>query len=390
MPVHDPTRREFLAASAIGLLGVAGVQREESPQETGALLYVGTYTEDKREEGIFLVRMDRTGALRKTGAVRAGPNPSYLALHPTGRMLYAVNEIESYQGKPSGAVSAFSVAERTGELTPLGPQQASEGGAPCYVSVDASGRAVLVANYVGGNIAVLPVNAGGLGTATSVVKHSGRGPNTERQEAAHAHCIIPDPSNRYALAADLGIDKVLVYRLDAEKGTLTHVESGDARLAAGAGPRHLAFHPKLPIVYVANELDSTVTSLRFDAANGTLTVIETRSCLPTDWKGTSFTADIHLTRDGRNLYVSNRGHNSIAMFAVDAKGAIELKQTISTEGDWPRNFALEPSERFLLVANQRSNDIVVLARDANGRLNATGKRLELPSPVCIRFWARKF
>ncbi|MDQ3949290.1 MAG: lactonase family protein [Gemmatimonadota bacterium] len=388
------SRREFLAASALGLLGIAS-RATDLPQggesrPDDELLYVGTYTEGDRSEGIHLVRMDtRSGELRRVGSVNAGANPSFLAIHPNGRVLYAVNEVTERNGKPTGAVSAFAIARETGGLTLLN-EQASEGGAPCYVSADRSGRAVLVANYVGGSVALLPIQArGALAAATYVAQHRGAGPNAARQEAPHAHCIVPDPSNRFALAADLGIDRVLVYRLDLDGGSLQHVERGDAVMRPGSGPRHLAFHPKLPLVYVANELDSTVTALRFDGENGLLSPVETHSTLPAGWTGANYPADIHVASSGRTLYVSNRGHNSLAVFSVaDSTGALALEQVASTGGDWPRNFSLDPTGRWLLVANQRSGSIIVFARDQkSGRLTPTPQRIALPSPVCLRFRA---
>jgi len=339
------------------------------------LLYIGTYT-----ERIYLVRMDRrSGELLQVGAVDAGPNPSFLAIHPNGggRVLYAVNELEK------GAVRAFAIARDTGALTRLN-EQPSEGGAPCYLSVDGSGRALLVANYAGGNVALLPIEAtGALAPATSVVQHTAQGP--------HAHCILPDPSNRFALAADLGADRVFVYRLDVGAKSLRHVEGGggDAVMRPGTGPRHMAFHPRLPLVFVANELDSTVATLRFDVERGVLSSVDARSTLPTGWTGTNYPADIHVASTGRSLYVSNRGHNSIAVFSVAAStGALVLDQVVSTEGDWPRNFSLDPTGRWLLVANQRSDSVVVFGRDPeNGRLTPTRppQRISIPSPVCLRF-----
>lgn len=380
----DLSRREFLAASAIGVVGLSAQMPEDEQ------LYVGTYTEEKRTDGIYLVSMDRrSGQLRQVGAVNAGANPSFLALHPNGRLLYAVNELEKYNGKASGAVSAFAITNDTGALTRLN-QQASEGGAPCYVSVDRSGRVVLVANYVGGNVAVLPIqNDGSLAPVAHVDQHKGKGPNAERQEAPHAHCIVPDASGRFALAADLGVDRVFVYRLDINGKSLHHVESSDAVMKPGAGPRHIAFHPKLPLVFVSNELDSTVAALHFDAQRGALSPLSTHSTLPAGWKGTNYPADIHVAPTGRTLYVSNRGHNSIAVFSIaGSSGVLALEQTISTEGDWPRNFSLDLSERWLLVANQRSNSVVVFARDEKtGRLTSTRERIELPSPACLRFRA---
>ena len=340
------------------------------------LLYIGTYT-----GSIYLVRMDRrSGQLWRLGAVDAGPNPSFLAVHPNGRVLYAVNELEN------GAVSAFAIERGIDGLTRLN-EQPSGGGAPCYVSVDKSGRALLVANYVGGSVALLPIQTNGALAPAHVVQHTGKGPNAERQEAPHAHCILPDPSNRFALAADLGADRVFVYRLDLDGKSLRHVGGGDAVMRPGAGPRHIAFHPTLPLVFVANELDSTVATLRFDAGSGALSPVDTRSTVPAGWTGTNYPADIHVASSGRSVYVSNRGHNSIAVFSVaESTGALALEQAVSTEGDWPRNFSLDPTGRWLLVANQRSDSVIVFERHPeNGRLTLTRQRLAIPSPVCVRF-----
>ena len=382
---RDLSRRDFLAASAVSLIGLA----LRSEQIDGDLLYVGTYTAGTRSGGIYLLRMDRrTGNLQRIGSVDAGPNPSFLAIHPNRRMLYAVNELEQ------GGVSAFAIARDSGALTRLN-EQPSQGGAPCYVSVDRSGSVVLVANYGAGSIALLPVGANGaLDPAAQAVQHTGKGPNAERQAAPHAHCILADPSNRFVLAADLGADRVFVYGLDLDGKSLRHVEGGDAVMRPGAGPRHVAFHPTLPLVFVANELDSTVATLRFDAGRGTLSLVEARSTIPAGWTGTNYPADIHVASSGRTLYVSNRGHNSIAVFSVAAstgEGALVLDQTISTEGDWPRNFSLDPTGRWLLVANQRSDSVVVLGRDPdNGSLTPTRQRIAIPSPVCLRFERRLY
>jgi len=311
-------------------------------------------------------------------------------MHPNGRMLYAVNELEQ-----AGMVSAFTIDRATGALTRLN-EQPSQGGSPCYVSVDHSGQVVLVANYAKGTVALLPIEANGaLAPATFVLDRAvlrrTKGPNAERQEGPHAHCILPDSSNRFVLEADLGVDRVFVYRLDLDKKSLSHIEEGDAVMRPGAGPRHLAFHPTLPLVFVANELDSTVATLRFDSARGALSLLDARSTLPAGWTGggTNYPADIHVASSGRTLYVSNRGHNSIAVFSVaQSTGALALEQVVATEGDWPRNFSLDPTERWLLVANQRSDSVVVFGRDPDtGRLTPTRppQRLALPSPVCVRF-----
>ncbi|MEO8576442.1 MAG: lactonase family protein [Gemmatimonadales bacterium] len=391
---HDPSRREFLAMSAMSLIGLAGAS--ESPallddaQTNGDLLYVGTYTEGVRPEGIHILRMDRrSGQLRRIRSVDVGENPSFLAIHPNRRVLYAVNELDKYNGKPTGAVSAFAITKETGALTRLN-EQPSEGGAPCYVSVDQSGHVVLVANYAGGSIALLPIETNGaLAAAATLDQHTGKGPNAERQQTPHAHCILADPSNRFVLSADLGVDRVYVYRLDIDGKSLHHVEGGDAVMRPGSGPRHIAFHPKLPLVFVANELDSTVATLRFDAKRGVLSPFEIHSTVPAGWTGTNYPGDIHLTSNGRTLYVSNRGHDSIAVFSVtESTGSIALEQVISTDGDWPRNFSLDPTGRWLLVANQRSGSVVVFARDpGNGRLTQTRERIAIPGSACVRFLA---
>jgi 6-phosphogluconolactonase len=384
---RDLSRRDFLAASAIGLIGLA---RGSARPPDGDLLYIGTYTKGTRSEGIYLVRMDRrSGELRQVGSVDAGPNPSFLGTHPNGRCLYAVNELEQYNGRPTGAVSAFAIATDTGALTRLN-EQPSDGGAPCFVSVDRTGRVALIANYAGGSVALLPIEANGaLAPVAQVVQHTGRGSNAERQATPHAHCVLADPSNRFALAADLGTDRVFVYRLNLDDKSLPHVEGGDAVMRPGAGPRHIAFHPTLPLVFVANELDSTVATLRFDPGRGTLSLLDTRSTVPAGWTGMNYPADIHVAASGRTVYVSNRGHNSIAVLSVaDSKGTLALDQVVSTEGDWPRNFSLDPTGRWLLVANQRSDSVVVFRRDPeSGRLTPTRppQRIAIPSPVCLQF-----
>ena len=359
------SRRDFLASS-LALAGLTWIK--ESPLDE-ALLYVGTYTVN-----IYVLRMDPgSGELRSIGSLAAGPNPSFLATHPKLPIVYAVNEVEA------GTVRAVKTLA----------EQSSRGSSPCYVSVDRTGQVLLVANYDSGSVALLPLQPDGTPeTATSMIQHQGHGPVADRQSGPHAHCILADPSNRFALAADLGADRVFVYQLDLAAKALRHVDGADAVMRPGAGPRHLAFHPTLPLVFVANELDSTVATLRFDAERGALTPIDTQSTLPAGWSGTNYPADIHVAPSGRTLYVSNRGHNSIAVFAVAATGGGELSlvQTVPTQGDWPRNFTLDPSGRWLLAANQRSNSIVVFARDAaSGKLMPAGKQISVPSPVCLRF-----
>ena len=389
------SRRDFVAATTLGAIGLmrgtaALAQRPASSAED-PLLYVGTYTEAGRSDGIYLLRMDsRTGALRRVGAVDAGPNPSFLAIHPDGRTLFAVNEVTEMSGKATGSLRSLAIDADSGAITPLN-EQPSEGAAPCYVSTDKTGRFALVANYVSGTVAILDVDANGeLGRASQVVQHLGAGKIVARQASAHAHCIIPHPSNRFVLAADLGVDRVLVYRLDAERGVLQHVDASDAVMAPGTGPRHLAFHPTLPLVFVAGELNSTVTVLRCDPETAALSEMQTISTLPVAWTGENFPADLHVAPSGRTLYVSNRGHNSVAVYSIAAgTGRLTQQQVMPTGGDWPRNFTLDPSGRWLLVANQRSGSVIVFAHDADsGRLTPTSQRIALPSPVCLRFQAQ--
>ncbi len=385
------SRRDFVAATTLGAVGLlrgtaAFAERPFLPP-ADPLLYVGTYTEAGRTDGLYLLRMDsRTGALRQEEALDVGSNPSFLTIHPNGRTLYSVNEVNETEGRPTGAVRAFAMDAESGALTWL-DEQPSEGAAPCYVSTDRKGRFALVANYVSGTVAALPIDdTGALSHAAHVVQQVGTGPVKARQEHAHAHCVVAHPSNRFVMVADLGVDRVLVYRFDEATGTLRHIEESDAALPPGTGPRHLAFHPTLPLLFVSGELSSTVITLHCDPNFGTLRGAQMLSAVPTGTTGENFPADIHVAPSGRTLYVSNRGHNSVAVFSIAAKGTLALQQVMSTGGDWPRNFTIDPTGRWLLVANQKSGSVVVFARDVeSGRLSATSQRIAVPSPACLRF-----
>jgi 6-phosphogluconolactonase len=355
------------------------------------LVLVGTYTAQGATQGIYFFRQDReTGELRPAGSAAVGANPSFLAIHPSRRFVYAVNEISSSDGRPTGGVAALALDAAAPALTVLG-RRASGGAGPAYVSVDRTGRWALVANYGAGTAAALPIAAdGALGDATAVVRHEGRGPRADRQEGPHAHCILADPSNRYVLVTDLGIDRVMVYRLDDRAGTLTPAPTPFAAVRPGAGPRHLAFHPTLPVLYVINELDLTVGAYRWDAQAGTLAELATVPAVSGVSPGGSTTgADVHLSPSGRFLYATVRGPNLLGVLAVDERaGTLTPVQQLPTGGDWPRNFGLDPRGRFLYAANQRSNDIVAFRVDeGTGRLTPTGHRVQLPSPVCVRFLA---
>lgn len=379
------TRRDFLSTTALGAMGLAGERRTVSVDERFA--YVGTYTTDGRSQGIYRLWLNaETGALRLDGVAAKSANPSYLALHPNGRVLYAVNELSEFRGEPSGAVSAYAIARATGALTLLN-QQPSHGKAPCYVSVDRTGRVVLVANYGGGSITTIPVRRdGGLATAKNVVRHEGKSVDPVRQAAPHAHCVLPDPTNRYVLAVDLGIDAMLTYRLDDRTGAISVVTPG-AAAKPGAGPRHLTFHPNGRFAYVVNELDSTLSVFTYDGERGALTEVQVAPASPGGTVPDNHPADIHVAASGRHLYVSNRGDDTVAVFVIDpASGQVTPVQQIASGGRSPRNFALDPTGRFLLAANQRSDSIVSFRVDAeSGRLTPTGSVVELAAPVCVKF-----
>ena len=380
------SRRQFLQTGGVGLFG-AFVSRAEawSKQLRELTLYVGTYTSGK-SEGIYGYRMDRvSGALTRFNAFKS-VNPSFLTIDRSKRYLYAVNEVGEYAGKPGGGVSAFAIDPLTANLRLLN-EQATQGADPCYLTIDSRRRALLVANYTGGNISVLPVRSDGtLGMVIDLEQHQGSSVK-EQQKGPHAHCVILDRSERYALAADLGIDKVMIYSFDRSNDKLTPATQPWVQLQPGAGPRHLTFHPNGKYLYVISELDSTLTAFRYTELNGTLSQIETVSTLPSDFTGVSYCADVHVSPSGKFLYGSNRGHNSIVVFEIDPRtGKLSLVQHVSTQGSWPRNFTLDPAGRFLLVANQRTDNVVIFTIDLrSGQLTPTGVTEQIPSPVCLKF-----
>ena len=353
------------------------------------LFYVGTYTEEgSKSKGIYAYRFDAsTAQITSLGLAAETTNPSFVALHPNGRFLYAVNEVPNYKGPNSGGVSAFSIDRATGKLTFLN-EVASRGADPCYITVDKTGKYVLVANYTGGSVAVFPVLADGkLGEASAFVQHTGKGTNPERQEGPHAHSIDLSPDNRFAMVDDLGLDELLVYKFDAAKGSLSANQPAFAKLDAGAGPRHFALHPSGKFAYVIAEMGHTVTAFSNDPATGKLQTLQTISTLPKDFKGRNDDAEISVHPSGKFLYASNRGEDTIAIYAIDqAKGTLTQTGSVSTGGKEPRNFEIDPTGTFLFAANQLSNNVAVFRIDAKtGNLTATGQAFEVGQPVCIRF-----
>jgi 6-phosphogluconolactonase len=350
------------------------------------LMYVGTYT-GPESKGIYAYRFDaRTGEVTPLGLAGEAKNPSFLAIHPNRKFLYAVGE-SADGGAWGGSVSAFSLDRATGKLTFL--NSASSGGkGPCHLVVDKTGRNLVVANYGSGASAVVPIKADGrLGEPSSTIQHSGSSVDRARQQGPHAHSANLSPDNRFAFVADLGLDKVLVYKFDAAKGVITPNAPPFATVAPGSGPRHFAFHPSGKFAYVINEMGSTMTAFAYDAAGGVLTSLQTISTLPEGFSGKSYCAEVVAHPSGKFLYGSNRGHNSISVFAIDpVKGTLTAVEQTLTGGKWPRNFNIDPTGAYLFAANEQSNDIFLFRIDpATGRLKPTGKRLEVGKPVCIKF-----
>ena len=371
------------------LLLLASARGAEKAPKGEYIAYVGTYTE-KNSKGIYAFRFDAaTGKLSPLGLAAETITPSFLAVHPNHRFLYAVNEVGNFNGQKSGAVSAFSIDLKTSKLTFLN-QVSSHGTGPCHLSLDKTGKSVLVANYDGGSVSVFPVDADGrLREASAAIQHKGSSVNKERQEGPHAHCIFTSPDNRFALAADLGLDKILIYRFDPVHGTLTPNNPAFGKAPAGAGPRHFAFHPNGRYVYVINEIQCTLSTFTYDAAHGALRLKDTISTLP---KGTTVTnddstAEIEVHPSGKFVYGSNRGHDSIAVFAVDpAEGTLTQMEIVSTMGKTPRGFGIDPTGSFLIAGNQDSDTLVVFRINTdNGRLTPTGQKLEAYSPVSVEF-----
>lgn len=355
-------------------------------------IYIGTYTEAGSEsKGIYAYRFDSiTARLAPLGLAVGTTNPSFLAVHPNHRFVYAVNEINNYKGEKSGAVSAFAIDRATGKLTLLN-QVASKGGDPCYISLDKTGKYVLVANYAGGSVAVFPVlEDGRLGEASAFLHHAGHGTNPQRQEGPHAHSIDLSPDNRFAIVDDLGLDETLVYRFDSARGSLgddSNFKTTIAKADPGAGPRHFVFHPNGKFAYVINEMQSAVSVFSYEAATGELQRLQTTSSLPKSFSGHDESAEIRVHPSGKFLYVSNRGHDSIAVFAIDQnKGTLTLIEYVSTKGESPRNFEIAPSGQLLFAANEKSDNIVVFRINSQtGRLTPTGKMLNVAQPVCVIF-----
>jgi 6-phosphogluconolactonase len=389
MKQHSFSRRRFLSLAGLTAcwLSLRSPLKALQSSKRELIVYVGTYTNNGRSEGIYVCRLDlSSGELKQTNVARGVVNPSFLTLDRQRRFLYAVNEVNAFDGKASGAVSAFSIDSATGGLK-LVNQQTSGGSGPCHLALDGSGKFLLVANYDTGSFAVLPIRQGALGTPIDLIQHRGSSVNPKRQAGPHAHCVVTDKSNRRVFVSDLGLDKIMIYRFDSGTGKLTPNQKPWFQTKPGAGPRHLAFHNNGLWAYVINELDSTMSALAYDRATGELREMQNISTLPADFTGKSYCAELEVAPSGKFLYGSNRGHDSIVVYSIDqATGKLGLVGHTSTEGKVPRNFAIEPGGRWLLAANQNSDSVVSFAIDPkSGKLSPSGHSVEIPVPVCVAF-----
>jgi 6-phosphogluconolactonase len=382
----DPSFGTWMALYVLlSMLSTAAIVSAHAAPATKDFVFIGTYTENG-SRGIYVCEFDPVTA-RLTSPVLAAETlqPSFLAVTPDRKFLYAVNELDHFNGQPTGAVSAFSIDSATGKLTLLN-QVSSRDPGPAHIVLDRAGHFVLVANYDGGSVAVFRLLPGGtIGDSTALVRHKGSSVNHERQEGPHAHAIAMSPDNRFAIVADLGIDQLLVYPFDASAGSL-----GQPRIVktdSGVGPRHLTFSTGGKFVYAINELSSTVTVYSYHPRDGAMAPLQTVSSLPTTFTGTNTAAEVALHPSGKFLYASNRGNDSIAVFAVDPRvGTLTLIEHVKTGGKTPRSFAIDPSGEWLLAANQDSNTVVVFRINReSGRLTPTGQSVAVNSPSIVDF-----
>ncbi len=350
-----------------------------------SLVFFGTYTKGV-SKGVEVAKFDSTtGKLSQPETAAETSNPSFVTIHPNHKWLYAVGE----EGK-GGTVTAFKI-EAGGKLTKMN-SVSSRGSSPCHLNLDRTGKFLTVVNYTSGSVAVYPLkDDGSLGESTGFQQHAGTGPDKRRQEGPHAHSINMSADNRFAIVADLGQDKIFVYKFDASKGTITPNDPPYASVMPGGGPRHFAFHPKGKYAYAINEMGSKVTAFNWDAAAGKLTEIQSITTLPADFKGNSTTADVQVHPNGKFVYGSNRGHDSIAAFKLDQKtGKLTALGNTSTKGKTPRNFGIDPTGKWMIAANQDTDNVVVFKIDTKtGALTPTGQEYKVGAPVCVKFMATK-
>ena len=371
-------------------------QAQAAPPKSGVtassyFVYVGTYTGPK-SKGIYGYRFDpSTGKLTATGVAAEIVNPSFLITDPRHRYLYAVTEMGQEKGassyKTNGSISSYSINRKTGALTFLNKVD-SLGGGPCHLVVDKTGKMLFVANYGSGSVASFAIKPdGSIGERTGFDQHTGASVDPARQKGPHAHAVVLSPDNRFLFVPDLGTDQIKIYKVDAAKGTFTPNDPAFATVKPGLGPRHFTFGKGARFAYVLCEMGSSVAVFSYNAAKGSLTPVETVSNLPADYKGVDNSAEIEVDRSGRFLYASNRGHDSLTVYAIDpVKGTLTTVQNISTQGNIPRNFALDPTGKYLIVANQKSDQMVVFdVNQKDGKLQPAGQTIDVAGPVCILF-----
>ncbi|MFD1142364.1 lactonase family protein [Larkinella insperata] len=363
---------------------VSALAEAQSPKE---IIYVGTYS-TRGSEGIYVLEFDRSaGSLKQLQTVSNAKSPSFLAVHPSGKYLYSVNEAAAN----SGGVSSYSIEPKTGKLTMMN-QQSSHGRGPCHIAVDQTGKLAFVSNYGGGTFTVLPIkNDGTLGAATDTLKYEGKGANSQRQEKPHIHSATVSPNNRFVYVCDLGTDKVYIYEFDKASGKVKPAATPYASVAPGSGPRHIAIHPNGKYLYLVEELTSSVATFALDSKTGALTLLQDNvKTLPADFTGNNTSADIHTDPKGKFLYQSNRGHNALAVLSIANDGKVTLNGQQSTDGKTPRNFLIDPKGEYAFAANQDTDNIVVYKIDGKtGQLNPTGTQIKVPAPVCLKLFTVK-
>ncbi|MGD0965483.1 MAG: lactonase family protein [Candidatus Acidiferrales bacterium] len=377
------------AALFISLALVSGVGANAAPRGNSYFVYVGTYTHHA-SKGIYLYRFSpSTGEVRPLGLAAETASPAWLIVHPSHRFLYAANEYGG-QGEAGNTITAYASNAQTGRLTFLN-KVSSKGVGPCHLAIDKTGAILVAANFGSGSVAAFPIHRDGtLGEASGFDQHHGSSVDPLRQAGPHAHCVVISPDNRFVLAADIGLDRIFVYRLNVARGSLEPSNTPFVALHPGWGPRHLAFHPNGKVLYLISEMGSKLTTFDYDTAEGTLKEIQTISTLPEGFSGKSTAAEIQADRAGRFVYDSNRGDDSVGVFAIDGNnGRLSPVQFISTEGKTPRSFALDPTGEYLFAANQNSASIVLFRVDpATGRLTPAGTVLkDAPEPSSVVFVA---
>ncbi|MSU23910.1 MAG: lactonase family protein [Opitutus sp.] len=392
------TRRKSIGGGATVPVGTEPAR--EADTSAACLVYVGTYTDwelfgpprrnppGPRSQGLYAFRFDpHRGQLTPLGVAAETPNPTYVTFSSSGRFLYAVNEIYHFEGTATGTVSAFAIDAASGRLTLLN-QVVARGTGPCHLSIDRTGKNLLVANFGSGSAVVLPIHADGtLRPASALVQDTGSGPDP-RQATPHTHAFNLTPDNRFALASEFGTDRLLVYRFDATAGSLTPAKPPQVLLKPGSGPRHLAFHPARQIAYSLNEIDSTITALCYDGDPGVFREIQNVSTLPTNFKGPNTAAEVLVHPTGKFLYASNRGLNSIAVFAIDHDGQIQIVANVPSGGETPRGFCLDGSGRWLIAANQDTHNLAVFVLDQTTGIPApTGQSVEVRTPTGVKILA---